>query len=163
MDKKIIGLFLISLLFLFSSYTYAFFYPTITNFATLPLTVMVIAVFLSGTIFFGFLSFIPHIFIGLALGTEQNAAIIIYIIPIIIATYAGIKLGITTLNDFNNKEYLTKQAKKILFLLIIAIIIAVVIEQLMPILIELWPKNTGLDMKSGKNVFEMIESLKQLI
>lgn len=161
MDKKIISSFLVSLLFFFGAYCYGFFFPTVTSFSDISLTIVTISFFLAGTIFFGFMAFIPALFFGLALGTQQNAAIIIYIFPLLLALYAGIKLGVTSFEDLNNRIYLTKEVEKIITLVIVAIILAIIIEQTMPIIIEIWPTETfGLEMKQGKDVFEMIESLK---
>jgi glycosidase len=143
---------------------YGFFYPTITSFSDLPLTVDVIAFFLSGTVFFGFIAFIPHVFLGLALGTTKNAAILVYVIPLTLSTYYGIQLGMSTYNDFNNHEYLTEQAKKIFISIILIIILAIIIEQIMPYIIEIWPTQaTGLEMKQESTIFGMIDSLRQFI
>lgn|GEM_PF-1221528 len=168
MEKKTILLVLICMLFLLGSFINGFFFytdsSTVSIFGQVPLTIAVLGFFIFGTIFFGFIAFIPHILMGLTLGATQNAGIIIYFFPILIATYAGISFGNTILDDFQRKKYLTAQLKKTLLLLALALIIALAIEVFTPQIIELWPKNmTGLEIKGTKNTAEIADSLSKFI
>lgn len=162
MKAQVIALLIICFIALFSSFIYSFFYPTATTIINLPLTIITIIFFLFGIIGFGFLSFIPHIFLGLSLGASKNALIFLYIFPIAIATYAGIKLGYLAQKDFEKKEYFLSQTKKIIYFFAIAITLSLIIEIGQPIIfnMELWPKDLlGLNMKEGDitSVFDILK------
>jgi len=117
-----------------------------------------------GTALFGYLSFVPHILFGLALGAEKNAAIFIYLLPIAIATYAGAKLGVALEADFRKQKYFLNEGKKILGLLALSLVIAFAIEVAMPIIISYLPQDLwGMSVKEGKNVWGMFSQLTTLI
>jgi len=114
---------------------------------------------------YGYFAFIPHIFFGLALGSEKNAAIFIYFAPIAIATYAGIKFGTALMDDLLNKKYFLKEGKSILILLIIALVMGMAIELFMPALVEmLWIEDYwGMQMKDNGTIANLIGDLTSLI
>lgn len=143
MRAQPLALLIICFIALFSSFIYSFFYPTISPFNTIPLTIITISFFLFGVIGFGFLSFLPHIFLGLNLGANKNALIFLYLLPISIATYAGIKLGFLIQQDFEKKEYFIEKSKIIVYLIVFAILISLTIEFLQPIIfnLDIWPKD----------------------
>jgi len=164
MDLKALALTMVSLIVLLSAFAYAYFNPTITIFAELPFTVMIIGYFLCGIAFFGYFAFLPAIFLGLQLGTEKNAALFLYILPTIIATYAGTKLGFALQEDFNKKNNFMTVGKKILILFIIAIILALAIELTLPSIVEYWPKDfLGLNVVEGKNFAGIIGDVSKLM
>lgn len=168
MEKKTILLVLICMLFFLGSFISGFFFSadnaTISIFGQIPLTIAVLGFFIFGTIFFGFLAFIPHILMGLTMGATQNIGVIIFFIPILISTYAGINFGNTILDDFQRKKYLTEHIKKTLLLLAVALIFALAIEVFTPQIIDLWPKDlTGLEIKGTKNTADMADSLSRFI
>ena len=96
MDEKALSMTIFTLLGLLAAFTYSFFDPTLILLGSeikLPISIFTILNFFFGTIFFGYLAFLPAILMGLNLGAQKNAAIFLYIIPIVISTYAGTKLG----------------------------------------------------------------------
>jgi hypothetical protein len=166
MEIKAIALFLISLIALFASFAYSFFYPIDNFFSAVPITLLVLGFFLMGTALYGILAFVPHVFFGLTMGTQKNALIFIYIFPILIATYAGILLGTSLMDDFNLKKYFLKDGKKVLFLLATAIIMAFAIEVLLPIALttKLWPEDIfGLHTTEGKSFTGVLSELTKMI
>jgi hypothetical protein len=146
------------------SFSYSYFNPVETFFFEIPLTIGTIGYFLSGIMFFGYFAFLPSIFFGLQLGAEKNAAIFLYIVPTIIATYAGTKLGFVLQDDFFKKKNYMQEIKLIALLLVISIIIAFALEQAMPTIIEYWPKDfLGMNVSSGKNISGLIGDISKLI
>jgi len=154
-----------SMIVLLASFAYSFFVPTSTFFSEIPFTVTTIGYFLAGILFFGYFAFIPSIFFGLQLGAEKNAAIFLYIIPSIISTYAGTKLGFLLQEDFMKKKSFLKELKQILILFVIAIIIAFIIENALPVIIELWPKEDfmGLKLIQGNNAANMLDDFSKVM
>jgi len=166
MDKKPLALLLICLIVLFTSFLYSVFNPTQNFFSSLPLTIIVLIAFIFGILFFGLISFVPHIFLGLSLGAQKNAVIFIYFFPVMIATYAGVKLGSALIDDFNKKSYFLGKGKSVLILLIVAIVIAIAIEYALPLIstLDLWPKDLfGLSIEKQETVFAALEKLRELI
>jgi hypothetical protein len=164
MDKKAVMLMVVCLIALFGSFLFAMFNPSGTMFLILPLTIMIIVFFFFGVIGFGFASFVPYVLLGLAMGTQKNAVLFLYLIPILIATYAGLKLGSTLLDDFRRKIYFTEHWKIIVSLLITAIIIAVAIELALPMLegLQLWPADLfGMEFNQTnvKDIFSYLEQI----
>ncbi len=162
MKAQPLALLILCFIALLASFIYSFFYPIVTPFNSFPLTLITIIFFLFGIIAFGFFSFVPHIFLGLSLGAEKNALIFVYLIPIFIATYAGLKLGYLIQQDFEIKEYFLEKSKKIVYLLILAIIISLVIEAILPIILnmDIWPKDLmglNIDGKNAGNMFDLIK------
>ncbi|MFA6268413.1 MAG: hypothetical protein WC652_01240 [archaeon] len=152
MDNKAFALTLLGIIALLGTFVYSYFYPTTTFFADLPFTLTTLTYFISGIAFFGYVTFIPSILFGLQLGAEKNAAIFLYIIPSVIVTYAGAKLGFMLQRDFFNKKNLFKEGKSILVLFFVAIIIAIAIEAALPTIIQFWPKDyLGLNVIQGKD------------
>ena len=101
---------------------------------------------------------------GLQTGAERNAAIFLYFIPSILATYAGTKLGVLLQDDFNNKQNFLEYGKKILLIIVIAIIIAIIVEQSLPLITEYWPKDfLGLNVTKGKTAMDLINQLSAKI
>lgn len=161
MRAQPLALLIICFIALFSSFIYSFFYPTVSPFINLPLTIITIIFFLFGVIGFGFLSFLPHIFLGLNLGATKNALIFLYLLPISIATYAGIKFGFLIQQDFEKKEYFLDKSKIIVYLIIFAILISLAIEFLQPIIfnLDIWPKDLlGLNIQETdtKSLFDIL-------
>ena len=114
---------------------------------------------------YGYFAFIPHVFFGLALGSQRNAAIFVYLLPIILATYAGIKFGSALMDDLLNKKYFLTEGKSILILLTLAIVSAVAIELFMPTIIEMiWIEDYyGLQMTDSGSTGDLIGQLTSLI
>lgn len=97
------------------------------------------------------------------MGTKKNVIIFIYITPIIIATYAGLKLGSILMDDFNKKKYFLENGKNIIALIAIAIIMAITIEIILPLIIEiqLWPDDMlGMNLERPENINEALEAVK---
>jgi len=163
MKAQPLALLILCFITLFACFIYSFFYPIVTPLNTFPLTLITILFFLFGIIAFGFFSFVPHAFLGLSLGAEKNALIFVYLIPIFIATYAGIKLGYLIWQDFEVKEYFLENSKKLIYLFLLAIVISIIIETALPLILnmDLWPKDMlGLNL-NGKNAQNMFDLLKK--
>ena len=114
---------------------------------------------------YGYFAFIPHVFFGLAQGSTRNAAIFIYLFPIIIATYAGIKFGNALMDDLLNKKYFLTEGKSIIILFAIALVSGIAIELFMPTIIELlWIEDYwGMQMSGNGNTTDLIGKLTSLI
>ncbi len=163
MDKKALALLLICLIALLGSFIYGFVSPVETFLGNYSIIILVLIFFFFGIIAFGFLSYIPHFLLGLGLGTQKNAIIFLYLIPIIMATYSGLKLGAILFDDFNRKKYFLKEGKNIITLIILAIIIAIAIEQLLPLIMEIniWPQDTlGMKLERPESVNEALEIMR---
>jgi len=164
LDKRALALVLISLIVLLLGFTYSYYFPTQTFFVEIPFTMTAIGYFLSGIVFFGYLAFLPSVFLGLQLGAEKNAAIFLYIIPLIISTYAGTKLGFILQDDFFNKKNYMEHIKIIAGLFILAIILAYAIEASLPYILEYWPKDfLGMNVTQGKSINGLIGDISKLI
>ncbi|OQA31114.1 MAG: hypothetical protein BWY55_00640 [archaeon ADurb.Bin336] len=165
MDEKALSMTIFTLLGLLAAFTYSFFDPTLILLGSeikLPIIIFTILNFFFGTIFFGYLAFLPAILMGLNLGAQKNAAIFLYIIPIVISTYAGTKLGFGIEKDFWKKDNYLPTIKKIFGILFIAIIIAIIIELALPHLIQFWPKGTGeLGLEQGETIIDLIQGLEK--
>ena len=127
----------ICLVAFFGSFLYSMYTPIETGFLILPITIMTIMFFFFGVIGFGFGSFVPFLLLGFAMGIRRDPILFIYLIPILIATYAGLKLGSTLFDDFRRKIYFTKHGKTIISLIVIAIIIAIALEFALPLISEM--------------------------
>ena len=155
---------MLSLLALLGSFAYSYFTPTETVFSQMPFTIMTAGFFLAGILFFGCLSFVLLILFGLQLGAEKNVAIFLYIIPSIIATYAGTKLGFFLFDDFNKKKNFMEIMKQVIVLFVVALVLAFVIELALPYIIELWPKDiNGLNLVGQKSFVDSLTDLAKLI
>jgi hypothetical protein len=165
LDKKALALVLLSMIALLGSFVYSYFFPTQNFFSQIPFTVTTIGYFLSGILFFGYLAFIPSIFLGLQLGAEKNAAIFLYLIPLIISTYAGAKTGFLLQEDFMKKKSFFSSLKKIILLLLIALILAFIVESMLPMIIELWPKEDlfGMKLVQGNNISDIFNDFSKII
>jgi len=164
MDLRALAFLFLCLIALLISFACSFFYPIPTFFSEVPFTLLTIGFFLFSALLFGYLSFVPGILMGLSLGAQKNAAILLYLPPIFFATYAGTLLGSALMNDFKVKEYFLGRGKTVLLLLIIAIILALVIELSLPTLIELWPKDLfGMNIQKGANITDALSGLKSLM
>ena len=165
MEVKTLGLFLVSLIALFIAFGIGFFFPLNNFFSIVPISLAVIGFFLFGAAMYGYFAFIPHVFFGLALGSQRNAAIFVYLLPIILATYAGIKFGSALMDDLLNKKYFLTEGKTIIILLAFAMISAVAIELFLPTLIEiLWIEDYwGLQMTDSGSTSDLIGQLTSLI
>lgn len=151
---------LLSIIALLIGFAYSYFIPTTVGMEGVPFSAMTAGFFICGTIFFGYASFIPMLLFGLQTGAERNAAIFLYIIPSILATYAGTKLGVLLQDDFNKKQNFFEQGKKILLFIVIAVLIAIIVEQALPYIMEFWPKDfLGLNLNRGTTVSNIIEQL----
>jgi len=94
------------------------------------------------------------------MGAEKNAILFVYLVPIIIATYAGAMLGAALGKDFNRKKYFLGDGKKVLTLLIVAIILTIAIDLALPYVIQYWPQDImGLSIKPGGDVWSLISNL----
>ncbi|VVB75607.1 Uncharacterised protein [uncultured archaeon] len=152
MEVKPLMMLLIAMSCLLGGFVYSYFTPSPNFFAEIPFTGVTIAAFLAGTIFFGYLAFIPMLLFGFQLGADKNAAIFLYFIPSLIATYAGTKLGFALQADFFKKRNAMKDMKIIILLLIGAVALALVVEMSLPMIINFWPKEYfGLSVVEGKN------------
>ena len=164
MEIKPIAFLLISLICLLLALAYSFFYPAPNFLGTVPFVLVVLAFFFFGVLAFGYLAFIPHIFYGLALGANKNAAIFLFFIPIVLATYAGTTLGSALEKDFKVKKYFLADGKKVLILLIIAIVLAIAAELALPTIISMWPSDLfGLSIKQNEGISDLINNLSGLI
>lgn len=165
MDEKTLSMTIFALLGLLAAFTYSFFNPTfilLGSEVNLPISIFTMLNFFFGAIFFGYLAFIPAILMGLNLGAQKNASIFLYIIPIIISTYAGARLGFGIEKDFWNKENYLTILKKVIGILSIAIIIAIIIELTLPYLIQFWPQEIGeLGLQEGETIFDLIQELNK--
>jgi len=137
MDAKATVLLAICFVALFGSFLYSMFTPIETGMLILPITIMTIVFFFFGVIGFGFASFVPYLLLGFAMGIRRDPILFIYLLPILIATYAGLKLGSTLLDDFRRKIYFTPHGKTIISLIVIAIIIAIALEFALPLISEM--------------------------
>jgi len=155
---------LIAMICLLGGFTYSYFTPSPNFFVEIPFTGVTIAAFLAGTIFFGYLAFIPMLLFGFQLGADKNAAIFLYFIPSLIATYAGTKMGFALQADFLKKRNVMFDMKIIIFLIIVAVALAFIVEISLPMIIEYWPKEAlGLSVVEGKNnLFGLMEQLSKL-
>ena len=129
------------------------------------LTILTLLFFFFGAIGFGFISFIPHILLGLSFGSNKNALIFLYLAPIMLATYAGLKLGSALLDDFNNKKYFLTEIKPVITFIIIAIALSLVIELALPLIIsgELWPKDLfGMTISQGDSITDLFSDLRAI-
>ena len=166
MNKKAIAFLLICLITLLISFAYSFLYPINTFLGNYPITILTLAFFFFGALGFGFLSFIPHLFLGLAYGANKNANIFVYLLPLILATYAGLQLGAILLDDLNNKKYFIKEIQPIIAILFVAIIISISIEMLLPMLLNsgIIPTEVlGMKLNEGESstgLFDELLSLK---
>jgi hypothetical protein len=95
----------------------------------------------------------------LQLGAEKNAVIFFYIIPIVISTYAGSKLGFMLEADFWGKKNYLKTMKSIVTILVVGLIIALVIEAIIPYIIQLWPSDTGFVVEKSQSVMDLLNEL----
>jgi hypothetical protein len=165
MEVKTLGLFLLSLIMLFIAFGIGFFIPLYNFYIIVPIPLAVIGFFLFGAAMYGYFSFIPHIFYGIGLGSNRNAAIFIYLLPIVLATYAGIKFGNALMDDLLNKKYFLNEGKTIIILLAIALLSAVAIELFMPTIIDiLWVEDYwGMNMSDSGNTTDLIGELTSLI
>jgi len=165
MEVKTIGLFLVSLIALFIAFGIGFFFPLNNFFSFVPISLAVIGFFLFGAAMYGYFAFIPHIFFGLAHGSTRNAAIFVYLFPIILATYAGIKFGNALMDDLLNKKYFLTEGKSILILFAIALVSGIAIELFMPTIIDmLWIEDYwGMQMSGSGNTTDLIGKLTSLI
>ena len=164
MEIKPMILTLFSIVALLGCFVYSYFVPTSALLMQMPFMVMVLACFICGIIFFGYLAFVPMILFGLQLGTEKNAAIFLYLAPMVIATYAGTKLGFALWEDFNKKRNFLKDWKTILVLIVIAVILAIAIEQVLPYILEFWPQNfMGLNVIKGQTTTGVLNEVTKLI
>jgi len=163
MDKKPLAATMFVMLAFLSGFAYSYFEPTVFfDFGRVPLTILVGIHFIFGTVFFGFFAFIPSLLLGLQMGAEKNAAMFMYIIPLALASYAGTKIGFSALEDFLEEKNISLHMKKIFTILIVAVVLSIVIEQILPWLIELWPAGTGLDMRQGKTALELLDELRRI-
>jgi len=164
MDEKSLSMTIFALFGFLAAFAFSYFYPTTLLFGLenqIPLSVLTILNFFFGAIFFGYLSFIPCILIGLQLGAQKNAAVFLYIFPLVISTYAGARLGFILESDFWGKKNYLKVMKKITTILIIALVIAIVIELTLPFIIQLWPADTGLTVQEGQTVMDLLSELSK--
>ncbi len=165
MNQKALSMMVFTLFGLFSAFVYSYYFPITLLFgieSQIPISILTILNFFFGVIFFGYLSFIPAILIGLQLGAEKNVVVFFYIIPLVISTYAGSKLGFMLEADFWGKKNYLKAMKSIVTILIVALIIALVIEAIIPYIIQLWPSDTGFVVKESKTVMELLSELSKL-
>jgi hypothetical protein len=165
MDSKVVSMVAFTFLGLLAAFTYSYFYPTTFIFGAesqIPLSILIILNFFFGVIFFGYLAFIPALIIGLQLGAQKNALIFLYIFPLLISTYAGTKLGFMLENDFWGKKDYLKVIKTVIGILIIALIIAILIENLVPLIIEYWPNNTGFNVQENQSVMDLFNQIYDL-
>lgn len=165
MDEKALSMTIFTVLGLLATFTYSFFYPILILLGSeinFPISILTIINFFFGAIFFGYLAFIPAMLLGFNLGAQKNAAIFLYIIPIIISTYGGVKLGFGLESDFWKKENYLEKIKKIIAFLFVAIIIAIIIELTLPYLIQFWPQETGgLGLQEGDTILNLIKELNK--
>ena len=162
MDEKALSMTVFTLFGLLAAFAYSFFYPTTLLFGVenqIPISVLTLITFFFGAIFFGYLAFIPSILIGLQLGAQKSAVIFLYIFPLMIATYAGSKLGFVLESDFWNKKNYLKIMKKITIILFVSIIIAIAIELILPYLVQLWPADTGFTVQESNSVISLLNDL----
>lgn len=130
----------------------------------LPISIMVFGVFLAGVVFFGYLAFVPCIFFGMQLGITKNAAIFLYLLPMILALYAGTKLGFSLKDDFNQKKVFLNIGKKVLLYIIFATLLAILFEFIFPIIAQYWPQNLfGMDMARGRTISDLLKDLSSKI
>lgn len=160
METKPLAMVMIMVICLLAGFAYSYFNPMQTFFFDVPFTGVAIGFFLAGIVFFGYLAFLPAIFFGLQLGADKNAAIFLYIIPLVLATYAGAKLGFALQEDYAKKRNFIADGKKILIMVAVFALLAIAIELALPILMELWPKDLfGLNVVQGKNVLGLIAEI----
>ncbi len=164
MDEKSLSMAIFTLFGLLAAFAYSYFYPTTLLFGVesqIPLSILTILNFLFGAIFFGYAAFIPALLIGLQLGAQKNAAIFLYIFPIIISTYAGTKLGFALESDFWGKKNYLKTMKIVTTILIISLVIAIIIELILPYLVQFWPADTGFTVQESQTVMSLLNELNQ--
>lgn len=164
MDEKSVSMAIFTLFGLLAAFAYSYFYPTTLLFGVesqIPISLLTIINFLFGAIFFGYAAFIPALLIGLQLGAQKNAAIFLYIFPLLISTYAGVKLGFALESDFWGKKNYLNVIKIITTILVISLVIAVLIELILPFLVQFWPADTGLTVQESQTVMGLLNELNQ--
>ncbi len=141
MDNRVLTFVLISIIAFLSGFAASYLFPIQTPFVDVPFSVLAIGLILGGAAFFGYLGFIPALLLGLQLGAEKNAAVFIYIAPVILAIYAGTYIGVLINKDFERKEIFAKKAKNIIVIVAIALVISFAVEMAVPYTVEYWPKD----------------------
>ncbi|MCX6803867.1 MAG: hypothetical protein NTY48_04840 [Candidatus Diapherotrites archaeon] len=140
MELKTLFLSLFGISAILLGFAVSYLNPMPNEFAQIPFIMVLMGLFLAGIVFFGCLSIIPALFFGFEMGAEKNAAIFLYLV-----------------NAF-------AQWKMILTFLIIALIMATVIEMALPHIIQLWPKDfLGLNITEGKTVTSLIGDIAKLV
>jgi hypothetical protein len=164
LEIKPIAFLLISLICLLLSFAYSFFYPSPNFLGAVPFVLVILAFFFFGAMAFGYFAFIPHVFYGLAMGANKNAAIFLFFVPLAMATYAGTTLGCALEKDFKIKKYFLTEGKVVIILLIVSIVFAIIAEIALPAIVNMWPSDLfGLNVKPGEGIFDIIGDLSRLI
>lgn len=151
---------LISLISMFSAFIYSFYYPMANFLAGTPLIFLTLGFFMFGFLAFSYTLPIMYIFYGLAMGSNKDASILVFMIPITIAAYAGAILGNSLEQDFKIRKYFLQDGKKIAMILALAIFLAITIEYLYPLLIESLPQDLfGFTFKEGITTASAMDKL----
>jgi hypothetical protein len=66
------------------------------------------------------------------------------------------------MEDLLNQRNLVLDFKKIFLIFLIGLIIAIAVEQSIPWIIEVWPKESVLDVKTGKTTLELLQEIKYI-
>jgi ribose/xylose/arabinose/galactoside ABC-type transport system permease subunit len=141
MEKKPLAIMLISLILMFLSYIYSFYYPMPNFLAYMPLTFLALGFFMFGILAFSYTLPLIYIFYGLSMGANKDASIFIFILPLTLGAYAGAILGTSLEEDFKIQKYFLQDGKKVFTLIIIALILALSIEFIYPLIINSFPQD----------------------
>ena len=141
METKPLAIMLISLISMFLAFIYSFYSPTANFLASTPITFLTLGFFMFGFLAFSYTLPLLFIFYGLAMGSNKDASIFIYMIPIILGAYAGAILGASLEEDFKMRKYFLQNGRQIVTFIAIALVLAFMIEYLYPLFIDSLPQD----------------------
>jgi hypothetical protein len=135
------------------------FFPIVTvpngifDFSPIILTVVF---FFFSVIFFGVLGFIPYFFLGIFIGPLSFLWMALNLPALLLATYAGSKLGQSIFWDFFRREYFTEKMRSAFVLFALAILLAVFVEFGIPIILGFPPQDLFGEKKSFFNIIKKL-------
>ena len=106
-------------------------------FTAIDLLVLVLAVFIFSTLMFGFFACFVFLYLGLLFGSiifENPLVVILNAIPLFIAAYIGILTGNYLGRDLHGRDNLFDHIKEIGIYLVVAVIVALIIGVLNPMI-----------------------------
>ena len=160
MEKKPLAIMLISLISMFLAFIYAFYSPMANFLAGMPLTFLTLGFFMFGFLAFSYTLPLLYIFYGLAMGSNKDASIFVFMIPITLGAYAGAILGTSLEEDFKMRKYFLQDGRTIFTLIAVAIVLAFLLEFIYPFFIESLPQDLfGFTFKEGITTASAMDKL----